>query len=987
MTIYEDTEDITTAEVEIEPTFEGFVDFPKGLCITQEGYSGTQDYDTEYLGFKQLSQYASVKLSLTFKSNEQLVEFMIWWDGALERGTGHFSTKTTLFGKYAKYGFRESSALVQTITGGVNKLSFTAEVIASEDIKNTLPTATPIRIILETNSSDNYIRLSGEDEDGDFLSYECDNNSALGFALRGTPPMVLYTPPADFIGEDHFDYFVKDKFGSSAPARVHIEVVEELVPDSVIRYTVDKLDDKKQGLIQGEHVSLSNEGLSHYKATLDGSGIFNLFFYADADVNDYAEITVDFDGFDPHIAEIRLQGYFDDSNIFFPFSEQIPVNDNGSFTVIVPIHEFNDTKNYVKLGFAYTKNEGDGIGTPTYTIDNIYTNKITKDPRITFEGNFWFKLGARWERASGSPIELPIGVNSIDVSSYDAIVKDNSRWRIRHVDIISMAKRQDIDDLCRDMENLLNVSVASDALGGTLKTMRRAFMNTPLLTSISKFDTSNVEDFEDFMNACGCKDLQPFDYRKGVNFVRAFKGSAIEHYGKIDSYQGLYFDEMFAYSSGKCITAIDTRKKISTTNMFTGTSFSSPTSAEQTAIVNGSGAFNGASCGVRINNISHVSGGVCDIPTFDGKCKSQARYKINVESGSTVGTLKYNWDVSNGVVLTPSPQGDNCLIESLESGVDITVYVGCTVTDEGTGKTVYSGVYSFIHKRPHSFAVLDYPVMSGKTNLTTWIKSKTSKKVIRITNNRVVPTIETGNLSGLTVEFINNGDIQAYSRSDGQLLAWEKTAFTVSAPIKLINNGKIMGAGCRAGAGGKGSNDTYTTSHTTQKYSFEKYQWQVRGANPPSRPKPDIVFWWNGGKTVLSSSTTKHSAGGYTWYKGDYVKKGIYRLKRYYKKTHSRTGGAGGNGGQGCGYGRSDVWTGSDRTGTAGKTSSPSGGYKGGAGGYGGWWGLSNSDYDGKRGEGNGAVGGKAYAAGNSLTGKSKLTSGSKLGTTYGRIL
>jgi len=79
---------------------------------------------------------------------------------------------------------------------------------------------------------------------------------------------------------------------------------------------------------------------------------------------------------------------------------------------------------------------------------------------------------------------------------------------------------------------------------------------------------------------------------------------------------------------------------------------------------------------------------------------------------------------------------------------------------------------------------LTLPQYSKTFSLRSYINSNNPNNVKKITiiNTRTQPSIETGNLSGFDVTFINNGEIQGtYPGS---------TALNITSKLKLLNNGK-----------------------------------------------------------------------------------------------------------------------------------------------------------------------------------------------------
>jgi hypothetical protein len=72
------------------------------------------------------------------------------------------------------------------------------------------------------------ITLTGSDPDGDPLTFTVAILPAHG-TLSGTPPNLIYTPAADYIGPDAFTFTVSDGQASSGPAMVSIQVLR--IPD------------------------------------------------------------------------------------------------------------------------------------------------------------------------------------------------------------------------------------------------------------------------------------------------------------------------------------------------------------------------------------------------------------------------------------------------------------------------------------------------------------------------------------------------------------------------------------------------------------------------------------------------------------------------------------------------------------------------------------------------------------------------------------
>ena len=102
-------------------------------------------------------------------------------------------------------------------------LAFAALLVGTVGLQaNTLPVATPQSVDGMVNTPKT-ITLAAFDADGDALTYSLVSPPFRG-VLSGTPPNLLYTPTANFIGNDNFWFVAKDASGSSAPALVAISL-------------------------------------------------------------------------------------------------------------------------------------------------------------------------------------------------------------------------------------------------------------------------------------------------------------------------------------------------------------------------------------------------------------------------------------------------------------------------------------------------------------------------------------------------------------------------------------------------------------------------------------------------------------------------------------------------------------------------------------------------------------------------------------------
>jgi len=848
--------------------FEDRVSAPN-VCWLAQPYSGDQDYDTEYLGYKHLPSNPVVNLTASFETDAETETFMDWWRDDLVRGTKIMVVEMTLFGKYGTYGLKQIKALRHTTTRPQSKISFSAEIVFSEDIQNEPPKALDAEVWLERDSKDNFIILQGYDTDGHNLTFSIEVPPAHipNNGLVGTPPNMLYTPLPGYEGDDCFSFKVIDKYGATSTGVVVIHVAQGVKPAFTAEYTIDM----------------------------------------------------------------------------------------GAFP------------------------EGIRMG-----------------------GNYWWNDGVGdWKRGAGGYLKPNTTANpsnnKIRISSNDNFVDDRDVAGVLGLEITTWGERTNFNKFV-SLPYCSVFSVGGAAGVCKAENVHEMFKNFKG-DSVPLFDTSKVKDWSGFLAYSTPLSIASFDMSSGLDFTSAFEGTNINIVPPLNTEKGEIFKNMFKDSTTVCLGGIDTRKALVTTGMFDGSSIgnvgitTNPTSAEATGIEGKMLWTSSATCGVEPDGITQISAGTCDISTIGGKCKSRATYKAHYKAG-TEGqptNITYQWFVDSPSVIISS-NGDTAIIESGDSSVDMDVTLSCTLIDNVTNKAVNTGVYKFTHKRTTSYATLDLPVSSGSINLTSWIKSQTSKTEVVVTNNRVTSNIQVGDFSGLTnVKFINNGEIQSGFFEIANYTAYAlDVSMTPAGKFQLINNGWIRGHGGRGGTGANGANDTYTawSAPFDSHFSFVSCYGTAAGE-----------YWMgtftegNGTKrtTVVINGVIKIYAGTLSdWFVpdgspsttqmrlGTYIKTvqcsystKLYRAQYRNLETHTRIGGAGGKGGVGQGYGRPNEY------GEVGAPSNPTGGNSGEQGGRGGTWGVT-----GNTGAGVGGTVGKP--GGGAIKGTGNLKSGSKIGNVNG---
>ena len=94
--------------------------------------------------------------------------------------------------------------------------------------------------------------------------------------------------------------------------------------------------------------------------------------------------------------------------------------------------------------------------------------------------------------------------------------------------------------------------------------------------------------------------------------------------------------------------------------------------------------------------------------------------------------------------------------------------------------------------------VLYLPQFNNTFNLRSFIDSQDTDGLtgIKVINNHIQPSMMSGDLNGLDVEFVNNGELRGTNSGN--------TALLMSSLMKLINNGWIRGAGRNGSTGARG---------------------------------------------------------------------------------------------------------------------------------------------------------------------------------------
>lgn len=140
---------------------------------------------------------------------------------------------------------------------GENEYEATAPTATSDRVcatNNTPPVANGLSLFTEVDLP-LAITLSGSDVDGDTLSFIVKTQPTHG-QLSGTPPQLIYTPNAGFVGGDSFTFAAHDGEEESAPATVMIAIE----PAEAETYTVGGTY-VTPGFANGGYPVLENNGI------------------------------------------------------------------------------------------------------------------------------------------------------------------------------------------------------------------------------------------------------------------------------------------------------------------------------------------------------------------------------------------------------------------------------------------------------------------------------------------------------------------------------------------------------------------------------------------------------------------------------------------------------------------------------------------------------------------------------------------------------
>ena len=620
--------------------------------------------------------------------------------------------------------------------------------------------------------------------------------------------------------------------------------------------------------------------------------------------------------------------------------------------------------------------------------DHIVQYSVTGPIRLT--GNFKYDIGdGIWRTKFGGYVD-PEGNTVLRVASVDHNIDPRDDTLIG-VSIEQFGSRLDYSNYCNN-PNILNFSVLSGA-GTCIGTNFDSIFESSAL--------GNIPDATEFSFALATQARRMFYGSTVVNvsdiqmddcqyLSEAFAETPnLENVGHFYSTTGTKFaDGMFRNSNIKCIGRLNTTGRLNTDDMFDGANnLVYPDTATQELLTTGNGTdwINPINCGVKALIPIVITSGTCLIVDPGDVCVSTATYQADIIDES--GSVAYVWAVTGGTII--SGQNTNEIQVSVTSDIPTNVAVSYTATDDVS--LSQSPTLNDTQDRTYDFIDIQIPKSYSQINLRTFIDANnpTSATKIKLINSVENCSMVSGNLSGLSVELVNNSYIEGFIKGRTSTNYSTNSGLTLTSPLLLTNNGYIYGAGGYGGQGGKGANDTYTTNHSYEYYSGSVYgdknQWNYNCYYGTVRVFIDYKQVGGDGNCQYTGPYTSPSVYGVNngkLYRGSYKAsdgdRKIFSVILKWTLNHDRVGGTGGLGGRGRGYGYGNAG------GSAGGASSPSGGNSGGTGGTGGTWGTTGNT--GYTGAGGGSAGGGGYAHAPAIVGSSHLLTGSKIGNTAGGV-
>lgn len=257
------------------------------------------------------------------------------------------------------------------------------------------------------------IQLSGSDVDGDNLSYRI-ITSPLNGSLTGTPPALVYTPPASFSGSDSFIFVANDGSVDSAQATISINVAVGNQPPLANASNLSVLEDQPLSITlsgqdpDGDALTYSVIGAGPQNGVLTGTAPnFSYQPFSDFNGSDSFEFIVSDGQFDSNPALINIS--------------ITAVNDAP---VAAPVTVAGTQNQSVNVTLAGSDVDGDAL---SYTVLSQPINgslsgtapALVYTPGSGFSGtdSFTYRVSDGALSSQGAGVTISIGTGSVPVAN------------------------------------------------------------------------------------------------------------------------------------------------------------------------------------------------------------------------------------------------------------------------------------------------------------------------------------------------------------------------------------------------------------------------------------------------------------------------------------------------------------------------------------------------------------------------------------------
>ncbi|WP_371375151.1 Ig-like domain-containing protein [Thalassotalea aquiviva] len=270
-----------------------------------------------------------------------------------------------------------------TVNDGITDSNI-ATIIIDVTPTNDAPTANGAAVQTPEDTSVT-INLSGQDIDGDVLTYQIDSNPSHG-SISISGGSVTYMPAPNYVGEDRFSFIVNDGSDNSAPATITITVLPGNDLPSAIEQTLSTAEDTAITItlagtdIDGDlltyrvitspnHGNLSGEAPNlTYTPNSNFYGVDSFSFVVNDSSLDSAAATV----------SINVNEVNDAPQ---PLDDHVSINQNDNIVIFYPLINDTDAENDELTIVSATSNNGSVVinpdGSLSFTPEQGFTGTTT----------------------------------------------------------------------------------------------------------------------------------------------------------------------------------------------------------------------------------------------------------------------------------------------------------------------------------------------------------------------------------------------------------------------------------------------------------------------------------------------------------------------------------------------------------------------------------------------------------------------------------